>query len=388
MKEEELSKVLHKISFKVFNFKDLIHHSLDAHEIELIKQTALFTHLNENDFNKLVHSIHLVKYPKDQLIFLEGDLPDALFIIVEGSVRVFTHDLQKNKVPLARLNKGDYFGEQALLGMGAKTRNASVEAITDVTLIKISSKIIVPLWAENHVLKEKLRKIGYEQAAHSLNEAVKLYNSINYSISSIEKQDLVEFEDGEVVFNEGEKADYVYLILQGNVEIRLLDKVKENLDRITLHKGNIFGELGVLENKPRSGTAIARGRVRLLALKGDYFREVFRKNPQARQLIESLKKIYQLPFQGDVEQYLGHSDDVGSTLTSIYKMKDGRSITAVRALTEEFFVMSVANKISEIQIEYKHDKKTIIKLGILNSRLINIEVQENGMILLTLAVYY
>ncbi len=133
-------------------------------EIELIKNTQLFTRMDKKHFNEMLRSIQLIKYQKEKIIFREGEQGDALYIVVAGSVRVFTYDKDKVKIPLARLNKGDYFGEQALLGQANKTRNANIEAILDTTLIQIDEKFITQLLQIDIKLKEKLKNIGNHQA--------------------------------------------------------------------------------------------------------------------------------------------------------------------------------------------------------------------------------
>src|SRR5580765_6736164 len=65
------------------------------------------------------------------------------------------------------------------------------------------------------------------------------------------------FETGEEIFKEGDAGDGVYLLKDGAVEISGL--VAENVRRIfsQVGPGEIFGEMAVIEDKPRSACAIA-----------------------------------------------------------------------------------------------------------------------------------
>src|SRR5437868_3849377 len=65
------------------------------------------------------------------------------------------------------------------------------------------------------------------------------------------------FESGEEIFKEGDAGDGVYLLKDGAVEISGL--VAENVRRIFSHvgPGEFFGEMAVLEDKPRSACARA-----------------------------------------------------------------------------------------------------------------------------------
>lgn len=355
----------------IFNFIEKIHHQITDDEIDFIKKTGLFNHVTEQQFKEMLKSVRLVKYRKEKNIFHEGDLPGAIYIITDGSVRVFTYDLDKQKIPLARLNTGDYFGEQALLGKGSRTRNASIETILDTTLIRISAESIIPLWQNAHDLTLKLKQRGFLQAINTLSLSIKLYGDVKSIMEQIEKNEIIEFQDGETIFNAGDKADNVYFILRGIIKLSISEQHKKRI--LEIHKGHIFGELGVLEDKPRRGSATAKGHVRLLLIDGEHFKEIYHKNPPMQRLLSRLRKTYQIPMYGIVEQYIGSSSEIGPTLTSVFKLDDGRSIIATRALNQEIFVMSVMNITPTIDYKHVKDPENYTKLYFANQHLVGIE---------------
>ena len=57
------------------------------------------------------------------------------YLSLQRVLYVFYKRCKWNKNFVKKLSKGDYFGEQAILGEVNKTRNSNIEAITDVTLI-------------------------------------------------------------------------------------------------------------------------------------------------------------------------------------------------------------------------------------------------------------
>ena len=65
------------------------------------------------------------------------------------------------------------------------------------------------------------------------------------------------FAEGEQIFKEGDAGDGLYLIRDGSVEISgmLADKQRHVFSQVC--SGDLFGEMAVLEDKPRSATAIA-----------------------------------------------------------------------------------------------------------------------------------
>ena len=93
----------------------------------------------------------------------------------------------------------------------------------------------------------------------------------------------------EIIFREGEPGRHMYVILDGNVEIRKRTGEKTTRTMITLKKGDIFGEMAVVEGKGRSATAIAASDCRLLRLDEEAFYDLVEKNPDfAVKMIKTL----------------------------------------------------------------------------------------------------
>lgn len=93
----------------------------------------------------------------------------------------------------------------------------------------------------------------------------------------------------EIIFREGEPGRHMYVILEGNVEIRKRTGEKTTRTMITLKTGDIFGEMAVVEGKGRSATAIAATDCRLLRLDEEAFYDLVQKNPDfAVKMIKTL----------------------------------------------------------------------------------------------------
>ncbi len=65
-------------------------------------------------------------YRKDAVIVNEGEIGDALYILIQGRVRVFSADTSGKEITLGTILGGDFFGEMSLDG---GTRTATVEAL-------------------------------------------------------------------------------------------------------------------------------------------------------------------------------------------------------------------------------------------------------------------
>ena len=93
----------------------------------------------------------------------------------------------------------------------------------------------------------------------------------------------------EIIFREGESGKHMYVILEGQVEIRKRTGEKTTRTMITLKPGDIFGEMAVVEGKGRSASAIAATDCRLLRLDEEAFYDLVKKNPDfAVKMIKTL----------------------------------------------------------------------------------------------------
>ncbi len=65
--------------------------------------------------------------------------------------------------------------------------------------------------------------------------------------------DFKTFTAGNLVFKEGERGDFMYVVIEGEVDILIHDKVIE-----TVKPGGIVGEMALIDTKPRSASVIAK----------------------------------------------------------------------------------------------------------------------------------
>jgi uncharacterized protein YjbI with pentapeptide repeats len=81
------------------------------------------------------------------------------------------------------------------------------------------------------------------------------------------------FKDAEIVFKEGTRGDKMYIIISGKIKIsRYLGNKQEEV-LATLESGALFGEMGPIDQSPRSARATAAGDTVLLSLRESLLRE-------------------------------------------------------------------------------------------------------------------
>jgi flavin reductase (DIM6/NTAB) family NADH-FMN oxidoreductase RutF len=92
------------------------------------------------------------------------------------------------------------------------------------------------------------------------------------------------YAEGETIVRQGEAGDELFVILEGAVRVERGGRVLQHLD-----DGDFFGEVAVLDGRPRSADVVAESSVRCLTISRDVLRDLLRREPSmAWQMLEVL----------------------------------------------------------------------------------------------------
>ena len=87
------------------------------------------------------------EYRKDQIVFSQGDPPDAVFYIESGKVKITVVSEQGKEAVVAMLGTNDFFGEGCLAGQAR--RMATIATMTDSVIVRLEKAAIV------HVIRQE-----------------------------------------------------------------------------------------------------------------------------------------------------------------------------------------------------------------------------------------
>lgn len=104
-------------------------------------------------------------------------------------------------------------------------------------------------------------------------------------------RNIVYFQNGEKIIEAGKVETRMYIILEGEVQISLSDKI-DKVIVAKLKKGDFFGEISLFTNTPRSATATALGNIKLAFIDNvEQLRLFLIKNPVfAAKMVQTLAK--------------------------------------------------------------------------------------------------
>ena len=96
------------------------------------------------------------------------------------------------------------------------------------------------------------------------------------------------FEPGQVVFREGDRGDWLYVVTEGEVEVLKNGGAAEPTPLRRLGPGECFGEIALVSDRPRSATVRATCATNVLAVDREAFQALFATLPPLRGFFESL----------------------------------------------------------------------------------------------------
>ncbi|MBI2014693.1 MAG: cyclic nucleotide-binding domain-containing protein, partial [Candidatus Rokubacteria bacterium] len=96
------------------------------------------------------------------------------------------------------------------------------------------------------------------------------------------------FEPGEVIFREGDRGDWLYVVLDGEVEVVRGVPGQGEVPLRKLGAGECFGEIALISDRPRSATVRSVTAVNVLAVDRDAFHALFSSLPPLRGVFEQL----------------------------------------------------------------------------------------------------
>lgn len=104
------------------------------------------------------------------------------------------------------------------------------------------------------------------------------------------------FVDGEVLAEQNEPGDELYVIVSGDVRVTVRTSGEEESELALCGAGEYVGEMAVISRKPRMATLVAMGDVRALSIGHKQFEGILRERPETslavmRELCDRLREL-------------------------------------------------------------------------------------------------
>jgi CRP-like cAMP-binding protein len=103
--------------------------------------------------------------------------------------------------------------------------------------------------------------------------------------------ELQEYDEGEVIIQGGDSAQAFYIIYKGKADVlskKTFFKASKKISE--LGTGELFGEMAILENVPRTATVIAGKGVQIFILESLRIQDLLHENPSFRDALRKLSE--------------------------------------------------------------------------------------------------
>ena len=229
-----------------------------------------------------------IEIPKDNYLINEATEISSLFIVIEGTLEVITSTRDSSNLSLGVLNVGSMIGEMSFLEGALPV--ASVKSTTQCRLLNIKFKLLTDEIIQNFKLAKSFYKliaqklcaqlisqnklIGYVHTKYdNINEPLRKFIPLFSSITDIDTAwisnngKFISIDNHEVLINQGEKLNYIYIVLSGRGDVYINEggqKLKVGISK----RGELLGETSMMipEQEYASASVVACPQMDLLAI--------------------------------------------------------------------------------------------------------------------------
>jgi len=255
-------------------FKDKQYFYADTYKISYIMSGEI-SYLKKSKGNKYL----TFRFGQDDLIGLEVGYNN--FCTTSAAMAV-------KPVTLYQWNKDDFdlmigisleFAVRSIVSLSRHLRKLN-QTMADIMSNKIELTTI------EEAITQKAPSMSFdtegEELPSDVNLQMGLYNLAFHGKDAV-SDDLWQkfgktFNQGDIIFKEGEVGEELFLILDGSVTVSKEIGGTQKVLAI-LQSGDIFGEMAIFEDKPRSATIIAHTPTKTLALNKTNFKTIFQLHP-------------------------------------------------------------------------------------------------------------
>jgi putative peptide zinc metalloprotease protein len=246
-----------------------VEHSRDRRRTWL-RRVPLFVNVTDEELDNIANHLVQERFPAGVAIIREGEPGDKFYILERGKASVWRVDSDQVERKIDEKGPGQYFGEVALVS--SAPRNATVRADTPAATLTLDYSDF------NQCVRQ------YINLASQVDENVK-YSWLLRGMPIFDELPSQELDQlaawlepeslasGATLFNEGDHGDRFYIVESGEVIIsRMVDGQQVEISR--REPGEYFGEIALLQDRPRTASVTASTDTRLLSLKSEHFQQL------------------------------------------------------------------------------------------------------------------
>lgn len=132
-------------------------HERHGHPSEALTKVPVFVPLSNEELEALGRNAVRQDYGRGERVVHQGDTGDSLYLIQDGNAVVSIRDEHGGEREVARLSRGEFFGEMAVLT--GEVRTASVSAVDDLSVLVVYKEALQDMLQKRPALAQEMAEI-------------------------------------------------------------------------------------------------------------------------------------------------------------------------------------------------------------------------------------
>ena len=226
----------------------------------------------------------------NEMLFAFGDDSNAVYLVVDGLLEV-VHSTEAGDLVVGTLGPTEIVGEITAVIGGRRT--ATVRAADAPVTVREFSADDYAAWLQDRpeeaqrIADQARDRIDKTRVARVLTDLIgpghpDVIDDVNALL------EWTRLEAGEQLFVQGDVADVAYIAVTGRLRLTATNDGAQTLD-VSIGRGDIVGELGIIEQAPRSATATATRDSTLARLSEEAFETLTGRHPKL--MLQVFRKI-------------------------------------------------------------------------------------------------
>ena len=212
------------------------------------------------------------KYEPGETIIRQGGRADAFYVLIAGTINVIKKTQSGASQLVSSMNAPAFFGEKGLLEEGRRTATVRAAGGSAVEVLAVSREAFMDFVDASEMMADEVA---------ALIQKYRISDSLVAALGQLSPEEIEDsaahgeiqsFAQGDKIICQGDPAEYFFVLTKGRVEV-LHQREDGRTYLIDFHEpGEYFGEIGLLNNRPRTATVRAADEtVEVLAFKQSVF---------------------------------------------------------------------------------------------------------------------
>ncbi|MEO1055994.1 MAG: cyclic nucleotide-binding domain-containing protein [Actinomycetota bacterium] len=236
-------------------------------------------------------------FAAEAVVALEGDAADEVFVLLTGEL-VAERRTAHGDVQVGRVSAGEVVGEITVIAGGRRT--ASLRATSPCEVLVIARDVFERWLIEHPALADRVSQQARERLdrTHVAAMVTDLIGTTDPDTleAVLSRIDWRRLAAGEVLFRQGDPADAAYFVVNGRLAVSAHD-ADDGTETVLAEvgRGDVVGEIGLLDDAPRSATVRATRDSTVAAFSAAAFEELVALAPPlmmhvARGVVDTLRR--------------------------------------------------------------------------------------------------